>query len=1408
MNPSKSFLIEQSYINLAIVETKEQQQKEKKLLDAKLSIEIIGTFEEIYGTKTNIEIKDIFEKCKDQTTKILVLGRAGIGKTTFCRYVAYQWATGAIWQEYDLVIFIQLRNLTETRYPPLAPGTSYSLVDLVKKEYFRQGLSEKDERLLKDQLDSSQVLWLFDGYDEIIQNVPAHLQYLFEQLLHTSHHILTSRPYLNTLSYDVKLEIIGFTDDNLKEYVKLFFTQLDDEIDNASLQGEKLLTFLKCNPRIWGIVHIPVNLELVCSLWCDTDWTETSTITMTTVYDRMTEWLCRRHLEKQDTSSRQIIKEEIYEHCHKELAFLESLAFNGMESNSIILRPKLLRTASKESECSLQHQPNLLNIGILKSLDYKPVGTDIEADKNHYFLHLSFQEHFAARYLVKALSGGTHQKRKAINFIKAHKYNQRFELVFTFASGLLNDSDCEESVKLFWEILLGEPLDLIGLRHIQIIISCIEETGCNRSLPRFSESIDLVIKWIRYSVYKKHIHQDYLLSVSLRRSPALINQPEIIDTFVKLHKHIDPTIQKYAYLLICDLPIWNSYSTHLYLAAVNNSNMQVRVSACNALGNLSEKVVTIEIIDGLITTLGDSDIDVRWAACEALGRVSKKVATSKITNRLVGALGNGNYFVRRGAYKILCKMCEHVANSEINNTLVSALDDTNHYVRFGACEVLGNMGEKTVTKESIDRLVIALGDTNVDVRISACTALRTIGETTATNAVINRLVSALDDINDIVRRGACKTLGEMGEKAVTDESINRLAIALGDINVDVRISACTALGKIGEKSANNVTIDGLVRALGDTDNIVRRSACEALGEMGKTVATNESINRLECALEDTNVSVRISACKALGLMGEKAATDHIIHKLLNALEDPEYFVRRGAYITLGKMGDKAATNMMINRFMSALDDIDGIVRKSACKTLGGMGDIAVTDESIKRLAIALGDINVDVRISACIALGKMGEKAGTNEVVHKLANALSDTNEGVRKSACKALGAMGEKAVTNESINRLTNALVDMNVYVRISACEALGEMGKKAATNDVINGLVSALGDTEHIVRREAYKTLGKMGENATTNEITIRLMSALTDADDFVRRSACTALGELGGKVATNESIDRLASALADINVDVRTSACTALCKMGGRAATNEIINRLGSALDDMDDIVRISACQALGAMGEKAVTNESINRLLNAFGDANVHVKLSACQALGDMGEKAATTESVNRLTSALGDREYFIRRGAYKTLDKMGEKAATDEVIRILLDACNDKSNDRQFEIARIIGKILSRAYSVSHFRDATVSKLLKHIENSKWFLSENMPPQIFMQAFLDTKSPLWLPIIKTVSIRNGYGITLTENTVVVYGSKEPVKLNFSNRELGQQLQNYFMNWLDKPLESVDALGSYKVPEQSA
>ena len=144
INPARSFPIENSYINLAIVETKEQREKEKKLSNAKNSDKMMDIFEEIYSTESSINVKDLFEYCKDQLRQVLVFGRAGIGKTTFCQYVTHEWARGQLWPEYDLLVLFSLRLLTEIHYRPLS-SLSYSLIDVVEKEYFAHGLCEKEK---------------------------------------------------------------------------------------------------------------------------------------------------------------------------------------------------------------------------------------------------------------------------------------------------------------------------------------------------------------------------------------------------------------------------------------------------------------------------------------------------------------------------------------------------------------------------------------------------------------------------------------------------------------------------------------------------------------------------------------------------------------------------------------------------------------------------------------------------------------------------------------------------------------------------------------------------------------------------------------------------------------------------------------------------------------------------------------------------------------------------------------------------------------------------------------------------------------------------------------------------------------------------------------------------------------
>ena len=722
---------------------------------------------------------------------------------------------------------IPLRRLTNNRYPP---DKRYSLIDVLKKEVFSYDLCEKDEELLNKQFDIKKILWILDGYDEIIQNVPSHLEELFEQLLKTPHHILTSRPYLNTLSYDVHMEITGFTDDNIKNYVKQFFDQMKDELDDASIKSEILLRFLESNLTIWGIAHIPVNLELICSLWSNQDGSETESLTITQLYSMITEWICRRYITSANKQFSNLSQEQVEQRCKKELTFLEILAFNAIENNTIIIRPSSLKKALSEAKVSLEENPRILNIGILKSFHKQGTGTSIEMNKDHYFVHLSFQEYFAARYLVNVLKQSSN--KKAIEFIQYQKYNQRYALIFAFMSGLLNEIDKRSSLDVFWDNILGPPLDLVGIRHMRLVLFCLEETSDKSSLPRYTELLEWIAQFIKYK-YSEDIGLPCMWLIHmLQRAQSVVSDKTIMDILIDLIQHHNRERQNGVLYLIANLNILHPSTA---------------------------------LITSLTSFLHDETVPVTRQTFYALNQIATNPATIEmIISELMNALGDEREGLRLRARSTIERMSEKIATNEVITKFVSALTDKNEDVRSLACSTLGVMSEKTATNEVITNEVSALEDEIEDVRSSMCGTHEKMNEELMTTEVMTKLASALEYESQDVRGSACYALDEIGKKAAINEMSTRLVSVLGDESENVRKQACKALSNLAKKEATyEIIMNQLVRALEDENNTVRSSACHTLGTIGEKAATNEVVTKLVALANSNDWSSSYPAAEAI-----------------------------------------------------------------------------------------------------------------------------------------------------------------------------------------------------------------------------------------------------------------------------------------------------------------------------------------------------------------------------------------------------------------------------------------------------------------------------------------------------------------------------------------------------------------
>ena len=1349
INPAISFPLEQCYINLSIVENKEQQAKEKLLQHAQHSASVIGAYEEIYAVKTPIDVRDIFKTCNTHEKRVLVFGRAGIGKSTFCRHVAYQWAIGSYWAQYELLALIPLRQLTTDRYPP---GREYSLIDVIKKELFPLDLTAKENEELTQQFDAKKTLWILDGYDEIVQTTPSHLQTLLEKLRKTPHHIITSRPYFNTLSYQVQMEIIGFTDENIENYVHNFFHQMQDEIEDAPLKSERLVEFLKSNPNIWGVAHVPVNLELICSLWSDHEWSETQQLTITRLYTMMAEWLCRRYLTAHGVSIQELSTTDVFEQCEEELRFVETLAFHAMKSNTILLRPALLKTAMDATKISRQKYSNSLNMGILKSVSKQGISTQVEKNKDHYFVHLSFQEYFAARYLSNALQ--TSQTGESMEFIGQQKYNQRYTFLLSFTAGLLSENGNERCLDLFWDTLLGPPVDLIGIRHMQLAIACMEEINDASMFSRRSILLEWIVQCLRCSFDEQNsVIRDHLL-LSLRRSQYIASDKVLTNFLIGYLEGENLEGKETALSFIQNLNIQKPTNALLVsvVSRLHEKDAIVKSRACSALVDLGWKAATNEVISKLVSTLDDQSEEVRSSACKVLGNLGDKAATNGVISKLVSALDDESGEVRSSACSALLRLGQTLETNEVISKLVSALDDQSEEVRSSACYALGSLREKAATNEIISKLVSALDDQSEKIRSSACYALGRLGEKAATNEIISKLVSALDDQSEKVRMGACFALGRFGEKAATNEMISKLVIAFDDQSEEVRSRACYALGCLGEKAATNEVISKLVSALDDQSKKVRSSACLALGRFDEKAATNEMVSKLVSALDDESGEVRSSACLALACLDEKAATNEMISKLVSALDDQSEKVRSSACLALGSLREEAATNEVISKLVSALDDESGEVSSSACLALVCLDEKAATNEVVSKLVSALDDQSEKVRSSACLALGSLGDKAATNGVISKLVSVLNDQSEEVSNSAYSALVRLGQKLGTNEMIIKLVSALDDQSGEVRSRACYALGCFGEKAATNEIISKLVSALDDESEEVRMGACFALGSLGEKAATNEIISKLVSALDDQSEEVRSRACFALGRLDEKAATNEVISKLVSVLNDQSEEVRSSACFALVRLGQKLRTNEMISKLVSALDDQSEKVRSRACLALGRLDEKAATNEMISKLVSALDDQSEKVRNIACSVLGSLGKKAATNEIVNK-------------------------------VLKLV--------NDGKLDAGRCMSTLKNSLSSLKVMKEIDLCSMVQFLQkHNLYYRLENVAVQDLFSMWRETKDAGWLSLLIEFAVVNRAAVTATEVKMIVYESREPYELFIESQELFEQSIKAFTNLAER------------------
>ncbi|BBE08794.1 Uncharacterized protein MCB1EB_0633 [Mycoavidus cysteinexigens] len=514
------------YINLAIVESQTQRTKDKEELEKQAAaFERLPSSERQQLEPTNpnklIALEKLFEaqKLRDGSEgvpkRILIQGRAGIGKTTLCKKLVYEYHHNGLWQDrFESLLWVPLRQL-KTHVPK-------RLEDLLCNQYFVGHESHQAQALSKIfHAHQDKTLFILDGLDEVASELGGENQLgtFLRALLEEKYVVITSRPTgvdANKLSkLDLELETIGFSQANVQAYIQKFAP----ESQQAAIQQ-----FIKETP-LKGLVNIPIQLDALCHSWDRLP--KNREVTMAILYEAMVDKLWRKdsvRLEKEEEGKvlgadviEDLSTSDLEELMTAEIHYLSYLAFKGLEIEKIEFSREDLSQYRKElnegsqtgKKLPIHFTTNLKKTSYLHTAD----GHRLESERQYHFLHLTFQEFFAAKFLAGHLQACTKVERAPIHivqkalsvmpsraeleaFIATHKYNPRYEIVWWMVAGLLKDTALEN----FFNVLGQSPRDLIGMHHQQVIMGCLNEARAQLKETTVEQLEKELIQWLNFEM--------------------------------------------------------------------------------------------------------------------------------------------------------------------------------------------------------------------------------------------------------------------------------------------------------------------------------------------------------------------------------------------------------------------------------------------------------------------------------------------------------------------------------------------------------------------------------------------------------------------------------------------------------------------------------------------------------------------------------------------------------------------------------------------------------------------------------------------------------------------------------------------------------------------------------------------
>ena len=397
---------------------------------------------------------------------VLIEGDPGMGKSTYCQKLAYDWATkqnelDPSFPDIDVLLLLKCHEVKSSIWKAIDDQVLPAEIDDQAKECFFKFVRENQ----------SNVLLVLDGLDEMDSTEMKRIYDLVEgKELSGCHVILTSRHEVGSKLRrycDTLWEIVGFTEEDANSFMRTYFKSI-----NRKDLLQNLLQKIRYSHELRNLSKNPLNVTLLCVL-CE-DLEGVFPTSRTELYTEIVLCVLRRYEKKQGLSRKTEVLMSIY---RDDLVLLGRVALHSLRKGELYFE---------------EHESGSTSIALSKFgfLSVQASGCKRKALVRYAFLHKSFQEFFSGFYLAcQILDGGI----ECVSVVKDEGFIDELKQVFLFMIGILASTSKETAESVIK--IMAENINLIepscdNLFHLAL--DCILEcTSLSRTLALHLDISDL-----------------------------------------------------------------------------------------------------------------------------------------------------------------------------------------------------------------------------------------------------------------------------------------------------------------------------------------------------------------------------------------------------------------------------------------------------------------------------------------------------------------------------------------------------------------------------------------------------------------------------------------------------------------------------------------------------------------------------------------------------------------------------------------------------------------------------------------------------------------------------------------------------------------------------------------------------